>query len=403
MVPKKKKLILVPVVLVAVIWFAATYLNGSQSGQYEGRVFVAGHGGHIADADVVIDPTAENPITIPKYLIWTGDKLHFIPLGEAADHATHDVRIDNQDPNTAFWSTYTAKRPAVIVGKADLRTNKWIMEKSYDLPKEVRDFGRTEIKTLYCGSGQTEKHYLPVFMGYPGFIDVFDKKNLDLKFRVMLASNPELPVNYYYSHGVTSPDNKYFFLVMNDSEQPFAKATGTQHFFLLDLPALTDRGEIKILKKNTIPFPKGTVSFRATYTPDGKKIFQSARTRSLVLKADDLTLIQEVSIPEGMENHDMVPTPDGRYAISTVRVPVEYEGAKVADGTIWLYDVEKNKYLGKPTSTCRHCHEKHVKHAPLTWGLELAGCTRCHLDERNSMHILGDNIICGADALLKKK
>lgn len=400
---RNKKLVIVPVVLIAVIWAAASVLSGSPSGVYEGRVFVAGHGGHIADANVVINPGAAQPITIPKYLLWTGDKLHFIPLGEAADHAIHDVRVDSEDPNTIFWSTYTAKKPSVIVGKADLRTNKWIAEKTLDLPKEVRDFGRTEIKTLYCGSGQTEKYFMPVFMGYPGFIDVIDKNTLDLKQRVMLASNPELPVNYYYAHGVSSPDHKQFFLVMNDAEQPFAKATGTQHFYILDMAALTERGEIQILKRNTMPFPKGTISFRATYSPDGKTIMQAGRTRTLILKADDLSLIQEVSIPEGMENHDIVPTPDGRYGISTVRVPVEYEGAKVSDGQVWLYDVAANKYLGNPVSTCRSCHEKNEKHAPLTWGLKAAGCMRCHLDPKNNVHILGDNIHCGMDAVLTMK
>jgi hypothetical protein len=54
-------------------------------------------------------------------------------------------------------------------------------------------------------------------------------------------------------------------------------------------------------------------------------------------------------------------------------------------------------------STCRHCHEKFHKHAPLTWGLELVGCTRCHLDPRNTMRVLGDTMLCGADSELVKK
>ncbi|MGA3116068.1 MAG: hypothetical protein ABSF90_16735 [Syntrophobacteraceae bacterium] len=404
MVPKKKMLILVSAVLLfAVVWFGASLLNGSPSGEYEGRIFVAGEGGHIADASVVINPAAEEPIQIPKYLIWTGDKLHFIPTGESADHSLHDIRIDSQDPNTIFWSTYAAKKPAVIVGKADLRTDRWVTEKRFELPKEVRDFGETEIQTLYCGSGQTEKEFLPVFMGYPGFIDVIDKKTLNLNHRVMFASNPELPVNYRYAHGTTSPDNKYFFLAMNDSQAPFSKATGNQSFFIFDLPTLAEKGELKILKKSTMDFPKGTITFRSSFTPDGKFILQSARTKTLVLKADDLSLVQQAPIPEEWENHDIIATPDGRYGISTVRTPLTYEGAKVYDGQIWLYDIAKNQYLGKPTSTCRHCHEKFKKHAPLTWGLQIAGCTRCHEFERNTMHVLGDNFLCGADSLLIKK
>jgi len=110
------------------------------------------------------------------------------------------VRIDNQDPNTAFWSNYTSKKPSVLVGKLDLRTNRWTAERRLDLPKEVLDFGKTTTKTLYCAPGQTERYFLPIFMGYPGFIDVIDKKDLSLKRRVMMASNPELPTNCTYTH-----------------------------------------------------------------------------------------------------------------------------------------------------------------------------------------------------------
>ncbi len=399
----KKKFVWLAVALAAILGLMAPLLLGSESGTYAGRVLVAGHGGHIADAHVVINPAAsKDTIKIPSYLIWTGDKLHFIPLGESADHAIHDVRVDCQDPNTVFWSTYTAKKPSVIVGKADLKTDKWRVEKKLDLPKEVLDFGKTTTKTLYCASGQTEKYFLPIFMGYPGFIDVIDKKTLELKRRVMLAANPELPVNYTYAHGATSPDHKYLFLVMNAAEGPHGKITGVEHFFLVDLPTLVETGEIKILKKNTLTFPSGTITFRAAFTPDCKYILQAGRTRTLVLKVEDLSLVQQSPVPEGVETHDILPTPDGRYAISTLRVPVDYEGTKVIDGQIWLYDIAKNKYLGEPVSTCRHCHLKNQKHIPLTWGLEIVGCTRCHLDPRNSMHVLGDNILCGADAVLTK-
>ncbi len=110
------------------------------------------------------------------------------------------MRIDNQDPNTAFWSNYTSKKPSVLVGKLDLRTNRWTAERRLDLPKEVLDFGKTTTKTLYCAPGQTERYFLPIFMGYPGFIDVIDKKDLSLKRRVMMASNPELPTTGPSTH-----------------------------------------------------------------------------------------------------------------------------------------------------------------------------------------------------------
>lgn len=51
-------------------------------GVYEGRIFVAGMGGHISDVNVSIDPAdTENPIRIPGYILWTGNKLHMIAMG----------------------------------------------------------------------------------------------------------------------------------------------------------------------------------------------------------------------------------------------------------------------------------------------------------------------------------
>lgn len=400
----KSILITVAAVFAIVLIVAAISHGTKPSGDYFGRILVAGHGGHIADANVVIDPSDQkSPIKIPNYTVWTGNKLHMISLGASSDHAIHDVRIDNMDPNTVFWSTYLAPKPFVIVGKADLRTNKWIEEKQYDLPKEVIDFGKTTTSTLYCGSGQSEKYFMPIFMGYPSFIDVIDKGTLELKHRVMLSSNPELPVNYKFTHGVNSPDNKSFYIVMNDADAPFGTPSGKQHLILLDMPAL-ENGELKIVKSNTITLPQGSITFRASYTPDGKYILQSARTRTAVIDAENLELLQQAPIAEGMEAHDIMSTPDGKFGIAAFRVPVENDSGKVmTDGQIALYDVENNRFIGDPMSTCRQCHEKNKKHSPLIWGMDIVGCTRCHQDKRSSMDVMGNNVLCGVDGLLTKK
>jgi hypothetical protein len=289
------------------------------------------------------------------------------------------------------------------VGKADLKTNKWIAEKKYDLPKEVLEFGKTTKKTLYCGSGQSEKYYMPIFMGHPGFIDVIAKDTLELKHRVMLSDNPDLPVNYKFTHGVNSPDNKYMYIVMNDADKPFGSPSGKQHFIILDMKAL-ENGELKIVKRNTADFPAGTITFRADYTPDGKYIFQSARTRALVLDAETLEVISDTPVEPGLETHDIMSTPDGKYGIASMRVPVETAAGKVVkDGQLALLDVENSRFIGKPLSTCRQCHEKNEKHGPLIWGLNVVGCTRCHQDERSSMDVMGNNVLCGIDGILTKK
>ena len=96
--------------------------------------------------------------------------------------------------------------------------------------------------------------------------------------------------------------------------------------------------------------------------------------------------------------------PDGKYGITAIRVPVE-GNKKLKDGMIGLWDLQANKYIGEPTSVCRSCHVQNKKHFPLTTFMDMVGCTRCHQDakNRNSMDVLGTNILCGMDGVLTKR
>jgi len=65
---------------------------------YSATVYVAGHGGHFAKAEVTIDPSnAADPVKITN--------LDKIDIGDSKSHPTHDARIDSNDPNVLFWST----------------------------------------------------------------------------------------------------------------------------------------------------------------------------------------------------------------------------------------------------------------------------------------------------------
>lgn len=399
---KTKFMLLITVMLILSISLVGC---GEPKGAYKGNIYVAGHGGHIADATISIDPTdTKKPIKIPKYAIWTGDKLHSISLGRAATHGLHDVRVDNQNPNILLWSTYRNPDSKVIVGKADTVTGKWVTEKVLDLPKEVIDFKKTATAPFYCASGQSVKHYFPIFMGYPAFIDVIDKATLELKHRVMLAKNPEFPVNYKFTHGVNSLDGKVLFLAVNEATEPHGDHTGKHYFYLIDIPAL-ENGELKVLAKNVAEFPKGTITFRGSYTPDGKHILLAGRTRAIVLNAADLSVVKDVPAPAepaGMENHDIVSSPDGKYGIATFRVDIEVNGKKIKDGQIALLDVNAGKWIGERQSICRHCHAKSDKGWLLRTPIKMVGCDRCHLDPRSFQDIKADQMLCGADARWKK-
>ena len=60
------------------------------------------------------------------------------------------------------------------------------------------------------------------------------------------------------------------------------------------------------------------------------------------------------------ENHDSMPTPDGKYALLTLREPIKIaieEGTKtITDGALQVYDVNAKKLIGKSVSVCDACH-----------------------------------------------
>jgi len=80
--------------LVATAYLLMTPAPATSKHAYSGTVYVAGMGGHIATADVLIDPSADTPISITN--------LDRIEIGGSKSHPTHEGRIDG---NKMYWST----------------------------------------------------------------------------------------------------------------------------------------------------------------------------------------------------------------------------------------------------------------------------------------------------------
>jgi hypothetical protein len=324
---------------------------------YSATVYVAGHGGHFAQADVTVDPSnAADPVKI--------EKLDRISIGDKTSHATHDVRIDANDANTMFWSTYIPDaNKKMHVGKSDLKTGKVIL----DVPMGMDPKAPGEKPPLYCASGQSKNFYMPVFMGVEGYVDVMDKKDLTVKHRVWISDIGYAKGTYKFTHGTNSPDFKTFILTMNQVKD--GKMTGDVDFVLVDLPQL-EKGKFKVITKNTLKgAPDKTITFRMYFTKDSKYITQSAADRLWVLDAKTLALVDEKMMPEGAQLHDALPTPDGKAAIMTVRSvtegcdvegkPVVKDGKTVdiTDGTLMIYDAVAKKVFDKQTSVCQACHK----------------------------------------------
>lgn len=316
---------------------------------YSGTVFVAGMGGHVAVADVLVDPSAATPISITN--------LDRIEIGGSKTHPTHDVRID-QDRNTMFWSTYKKDKSAnnqLHYGKIDIAKGTVTADKTVALPAESTWAGAN-----YCGSGQSANYYMPISMAMEGYIDVIDKKSMELKDRVLL--NTFLPdKNYRFAHSINSPDGKYYFVAINKST-PKTKdswsVTGEYDLYKLDMAAL-EKGKAKVLQKNTI---KGgnvgkTTMFRMSFTPDGKYILQSAADMMLIIDADTLELVAKENRLGG-ENHDVINVgSDGKFAIATLRTKYTVGEETYKDGQIQLYDLTKKEPVGEPVSVCKACHD----------------------------------------------
>ncbi|HEX9049083.1 MAG TPA: hypothetical protein VF841_00960 [Anaeromyxobacter sp.] len=320
-------------------------------GKYTATVYVAGHGGHFSKSDVVVDPNdAENPIQVKS--------LDQVNVGTTETHKLHDGRIDG---TTLYWSTYALDKEGKLhVGKTDLKTGKVVKDVAF-APDP-----RAPAKTgpAYCASGQTKTSFMPVFMGSEGYVDVFDKKTLRHKHRVFFSDLGYKPGSYMFVHGSSSHDGKHFLATVTLKGED-GKMNGKQDLILVDLPAL-EGGKWKELKRVTLTGEPGkTIAFRQYFTNDDKRIFQAGADRMWVLDAATLALIDEKMTKDFGENHDVEPTPDGRYALLTLRTTTgscDEKGnpvpdKKITDGSLMLYDATAKALVGKPASVCFACHK----------------------------------------------
>lgn len=332
---------------------------------YSGMVYVAGMGGHFAVADVTIDPNdAAQPIKV--------NKLDTIDIG-GATHPTHDARIDNNDSNVMFWSTYkpdNAKDPnnpgKLHVGKSDLKTGNVIKDMPVEIPKES-----TFIGANYCGSGQSKNSFIPISMADKGYIDVFDKKTLELKKRVFFDDLGFEKGKVTFAHGTEYPDGKSFLLSFNLTPDGHTKWTGNTKLVKVDLAALENGKLVKQAEGEVTGVAGKTISFRQYFSDDGKLLFQSGADRAWIVDAQTLKLIAEVTPLPG-ENHDIIPTPDNKYAILTLREKAaDCEGKDSVDGTLLLYDMEAKKTIGRSSSVCFTCHLKEKIGKAVLCGLDV--------------------------------
>jgi len=317
---------------------------------YNGTLYVAGMGGHFAVADVTINPAnATDPIKV--------NSLEMLDIG-GKTHPTHDARIDAKDKNTMFWSTYKTDPDGKLhVGKSDLSTGAVITDIATDVPARAGWTGAN-----YCASGQSADSFIPVSMANEGYIDVWDKKTMTLKHRVFFDDLGIKAGETTFAHGINTPDMTKFLLTVNLTPTGHTKWTGSTKLIMLDMAAL-EQGKAQKLAEATITGKPmgaegGTITFRQYFSNDGKYLFQSGADRAYLIDGNTLQVLDEITPLPG-ENHDIIPTPDGKYAVLTLREKAaDFEGKDSVDGTLLLYDVDAKKTFGNTASVCFGCHKK---------------------------------------------
>lgn len=358
----------------------------AQAEKYDATVYVAGMGGHFAEANIVIDPSSPAPIQLKG--------LEKVDIGDSETHPTHDARIDNKNRDLMFWSTYKIDKEtgAPHVGATDLKTGKVLMDVNAPIPAN----GQANTKSLYCASGQTEKFFFPIAMTSKGYIDVYQKSDMKRITSVFLEgteADPGVPYKFY--HGVNSPDMTKMLISVNETDQDHGKPIGKIHLILLDAKSL-ESGKVKLVKRAVIPGNPGkTVNFRSTYSPDGKLIAISGADTMYIVDAETLKVVIRQPMDALEENHDAMFTPDGKYVLATSRTKALASGnaAKITretpscsveiapgklgsddftmDGQLKLYDVSAKKFIGQATSTCLACHnEEEVEVHAVLCGLD---------------------------------
>jgi len=335
---------------------------GSQSvmaKSYDSTFYVAGMGGHFAVAEATVDPSKEQPIVIKN--------LDRIEIGDAETHPTHDPRIDSEDRNVLFWSTYkiNPETKTAHVGKSDLKTGEVISDVEAPLPAVAK-----KTKSLFCASSQSKTTYMPISMANKGYIEVRNKSDLKLLHTVTLeGTDADIGKPYKFYHGVNSPDLKTTLITINEADKDHGKPIGKLHMVLLDNAAL-EMGKVKVLAKGMAPGKAGSfISFRAYFSNDSKKIAIGAGDRLLIVDAKTLKTIDTGMAAPTEQYHDAMFSPDDKYIVVTSRYKRVHEGVTcedpnkpakgefLMDGHLKLYDVASKKWVGKPSSVCLDCHD----------------------------------------------
>jgi hypothetical protein len=299
---------------------------------YTGTLYMASEaGGHVAVVPVTIDPSnATAPIVVNAAGL---DRIQLSTTSAANNttHIFHDVRLDGTKLYYSSIFTDTGSNPGKVhLGYVDLANNDAVHDAMIDATMPA-----TSPMMAYCGSGQSGTHFFPMTMSSPAYIDAIPKTAITNGASLTAGSGGVVRTfvddfrangNYTFVHGVNSPDGNKLFVAVNESSAPGTGMTGTFTTYLMNTSDAITAGGVTAAKVTTGSVPVAaagaSVAFRSTFTSTGK-ILQAGKDRIVVLDASNLAVLANTTgiggSFTGVENHDVMPTPDGKYAILALR------------------------------------------------------------------------------------
>jgi hypothetical protein len=284
-------------------------------------------------------------------------------------HIFHDVRLDGTKLYySAIFTDGSGANPGMVhLGYVDTG-DRSVHDAMIDATAEAT------AGMAYCGSGQSSTHFFPMTMSSPAYIDAIAKSAIvsgaalsstgaSVKRTMVESFRPSGDPNYKFVHGVNSPDHTKLFVAVNETAS--GSMTGAITGYLMNtsdvVAGTVTSSNVTSRTISGLTPGGGTIAFRSSFTPDGTKILQAGANRLLVLNASDLAVLDNntglggsFAANGGVENHDVMTTPDGRYAILSLRF--KHSSSEQQDSGLQLYDIANKATIGDPVGVCSRCH-----------------------------------------------
>lgn len=377
---------------------------------YSGTLYMASEsGGHVGVFPITIDPSKAEPITVDTANV--GRIQITTQWSNPTRIKLHDVRLDG---NKLYYSAFftgpsnTTGESKASLGYVDLTTAKTdgTINQGVNSSTQIEAGNAdtiafalqqigvgTGIRAIYCASGQSPTHYFPMTMSFPAYIDVFSKAGLatagtqtpvqritidKIDAQATLGTGPAIPEAggqqlgnppLAFLHGATNKAGTKMYLASNQMAGLNLTTNLDGHFktYLINTADLVDGSmvpsKVIVSKTHTVAPSLASIAYRSAFSSDAAEqyILQAGSDRLLILNSNDLSVYVDTHITNttgtvmgggktGIDNHDAMTTPDGKYAILSLRYQ-DSAGSKTTSG-IQLYDIANKKFIGGIAPTC---------------------------------------------------